>query len=38
MNQYSEDQQVKQILKNLKQKIDSLKENQDWREKEVKRI
>ena len=38
MNEYSEDEQIKDILKNLKQKIEHLKETDDWKEKEVKKM
>ena len=38
MNQYSEDEQVKEILKNLKEKIEGLKKEDDWKEKQAEKL
>jgi hypothetical protein len=38
VNDFSEDQEVKNLLANLKLKIEKMKETDDWKEKEVERI
>lgn len=38
VNDYSEDQEVKNLLSSLKHKIEKMKEADDWKEKEVERI
>ena len=38
INKYSEDDQVKEILKNLKDKIEGLKKEDDWKEKQAERF
>lgn len=38
VNDFSEDQEVKELLSSLKQKIEKMKESDDWHEKEVQRL
>ena len=38
VNDFSEDEEVKDLLSSLKQKIEKMKEADDWKEKEVERM
>lgn len=38
VNDFSADEEVKDLLANLKQKIEKMKEGDNWKEKEVERI
>lgn len=38
MNDFSQDEEIKHLLKNLKEKIESMKTDDNWKEKEGERL